>query len=173
MQGKTGKYRIIGFAALVVIIILGIVLFGGRSEKSTIKKYVKGQMEGEAKKIVKLIPKEMVEAACEEEGYLDKKELIAELEEKLQEQLEQIDEVYGEGWKYDYEIVETEDKSVEELREMRQEYQEDYDIKLDIKEAKEAEIEITVSSKNTEDATTNTIWVDLIKIGRSWYIGGM
>lgn len=170
---KIGKNRVIGIAALVVIIILGIALFGGRSEKSTIKKCVEGQMEGKAKKVVKLLPKEMVEAACEEGGYLDKKELIAELDEEIQKQLEQIEEVYGKGWKYDYEIVEKEDKSIEELREMRQEYQEDYNVKLDIKKAKEVEIEITVSSKDKEDSTTNTIWVDLIKVGRSWYIGGM
>ena len=171
------KHRITGIvtviAIVVIVVVFGINIFGGRSAKKTVKKYVEGQMEGNGEELIDLFPKELIAGICEEEGYLNKQEMSEEVEDRLQEQLEQIDEEYGEGWKYSYEIIEAEDYSIEDLRDMRQDYQEEYDIRLDIEEAKEVKIEVTTSSKDGENSTTNTMHVELIKVGNSWYINGI
>lgn len=176
-DNQVKKHRIIGIAAVsiivVIVLILGMILFGGRSEKDTVKKYVEGQLEGDGKKLINLFPEELIDGICQEEGYLNKKEMIAEVNEQLEKQLERVEDTYGNGWEYSYEVIETEDYPMEDLREMRQDYQEDYGVELEIEEAKEVKIEITTSSKDGENSTTNTIWVDIIKIGNSWYISGI
>ena len=176
-DSQTKKCRRIGVVVVgiivVIAIVLGIQLFGGRSEKSTIKRFVDGQMKGDGKELVSLFPQELINGICEEEGYLNTREMILVIEEQLQEQREQVDDTYGKGWKYSYEIVETEDYSIEDLRDMRQDYQEDYDIKLSIEAAKEVKIEITTSSKDGKNSSTSAVTIDIIKIGGSWYINGL
>ena len=172
---KRPKWIGVIIVGVIVVLAIGFATnsIGGRNAKSVIKKLVEGSMEGNGKKLVDLFPQELIDGICEEEGYLNKKEMISVLDEQLQIQLEQVDDTYGKGWKYSYEIVETEDYSVDDLRELRQDYQEDYDVKLAIEEAKEVRIEITTSSKDGKNSSTSTMTVDIIKIEDSWYINGL
>lgn len=159
---------IIGFVVALLLLIL--FLFRGRSFDSTLKKYINGQLKGDAGQIIELMPDELIDAICEEEAFLNKKELVIELDEMLEEELKKIEEIYGKGWKYSYEIVEEEDYTTSEVRDLRKEYQEDYEIKLDITEIKEVKVEITMSSKDDSLENTTSMRIQFMKIGNSWYI---
>lgn len=164
-NNKSRKVGIIVIAAAAVLCFVIISsIFGGRSYKSTVKKYINAQFKGDAKTIVKLIPNKIMDYTLEETGY-KKGELIDEMEEEIQEQIDYLDEYLGDKWKISYEIVETEDIKGEDFRDLREDY-EDLDIKISA--AKEVEVEFTLKADDTE--FSNYIYVSLVKIGRSWYL---
>lgn len=168
---KNRKVGMIAVAvAAVLIILLGIFLFGGRSYKSTIKKFVDAQFDGNAEALFDLMPEKMIDYAMEQDGYdsdeLD--DLIDDANETLQEQIDSLDSYLGEGWKVSYEILDDEDIKSDDLDDIKEEY-EDADIKVSA--AKKVELEVTVTSGETE--SSNSLDVSLIKVGRSWYVDVM
>lgn len=173
-SGKGNKKKKIAVAIVGIAVILAAVLLiknvAGRSYKKTVKIYVKASLSGDAEELIDLMPEEMIDKTFEEEGFLNKEEMAEELEETLEEYLDSLDDYYGKGWKYSYEIVDETDYSISELRELRMDLKEDYDIRLDIEEAKEVEVELEVTSKDGETSNTTSMGIDVIKIGNKWYI---
>lgn len=173
-SGKGNKKKKIAVAIVGIAVILAVVLLiknvAGRSYKKTVKIYVKASLSGDAEELIDLMPEEMIDKTFEEEGFLNKEEMAEELEETLEEYLDNLDDYYGKGWKYSYEIVDETDYSISELRELRMDLKEDYDIRLDIEEAKEVEVELEVTSKDGETSNTTSMGIDVIKIGNKWYI---
>lgn len=162
---KNRKVGIIVVAvALLACFVLVFSIFGGRSYKSTVKKYINAQFDGDVKTIVKLIPKKIMNDTLEETGY-KKGELIDEIEEEIQEQIDYLDEYLGDKWKVSYEIVETEDVKGEDFRDLREDYEE---MDLKISAAKEVEVEFTLKAHDTE--MSDSLYISLVKIGRSWYL---
>lgn len=165
------RYRKIGMVTVgilaVVILVIVFGLFGGRSYKSTINRYVKATYDGDAKAIVDLIPNKVVDYAMEEEGYDkdDLNEFIEEGEETLKDQMDSLDSYLGENWKLTHKIVDTVDISEDDLDDLKDDYQE-MDVKISA--AKELEIELTIQGAETE--ASNSITVNVIKVGRSWYL---
>lgn len=174
MSTQDDKNRKVGMIAVaiaaVAIIILGIFLFGGRSYKSTVKKFVDAQFDGNAEVIFDLLPKKIIDYALEQEGYDsdDLDELIADANEELQEQMDSLDSYLGEGWEVSYEILDDVNVNGDDLEDIKDGY-EDADIKVSA--AKNVEIEVTVTAGETESSNTQDI--SLIKVGRSWYIDVM
>lgn len=167
-DGKNKRIGIIAVILLIIVLVLvGIFLFGGRSYKGTIKKYVNASFDADAKKILDLMPKKMIEYAMAEEGQdpEDLDEIIDDMNEELQDQLDYLDEYLGEGWKNSYEIADEKTIKRDDLEDIKEAY-EDADIKVSA--AKEVEIEITVKADDTE--SSNTMDITLIKVGRSWYL---
>lgn len=165
---KNRKVGMIAVGVAVVIVIgLVIALFGGRSYKATVKKYVNASFEPDAKAIMKLFPKKMLDYAMEEEGYDDDDldALIDEGNDALQSQIDYIEEYLGKDWKLSYEIVSTENIKGRELKELKDGYK-DMDIKVSA--AKSVEVEFTVKAGETENS--NSMNISLIKVGRSWYL---
>lgn len=168
---KNRKVGIIAVAiAAVIVVILGVNLFGGRSYKATIEKFVDAQFDANAEAIFDLMPQKMIDYALEEDGYDsdDLDYLIDELNEELQDQLDSLDSYLGEGWKITYEILDDEDVKGEDLDDIKDAY-EDADVKVSA--AKSVEVELTVTSDETE--SSNSLDVSLIKVGRSWYLDAM
>lgn len=160
------NHRLVGIgaaaAAVVVVAILLISIFGGRGYKATVKKYFDSSMTADAKGIISVIPKKVVNKALED--YDSRSEAIEKLGDTLQRTL---DRAYGDG-KLEYTItfIDTEDITGDELRELKKDYAEDYDLK--IKAAKEVDIKIKVTLDGNEGS--QTITVPLVKVGGSWYI---
>lgn len=165
------KNRKVGIIAVVTIavVVIGIIvaLFGGRSYKATVKKFVNAQFDADAEAILELIPKEMIEYALEEEGYDDDEldEFIEEGNEELQDQLDSIEEYLGADWSVSYEILSVEDVTGDDLDDLKDDY-EDIDIKISA--AKTLKIELTVKAGETE--SSNSLDLSVIKVGRSWYM---
>lgn len=165
---KNRKVGMIAVAVVAVIVIaLIIALFGGRSYKTTVEKFVNATFEADAEAVFELIPEEMIDYALEEEGY-DKDELdelIEETKEDLQDQIDDIERYWGEDWSISYEILNVKDVTGDDLDDLKDDF-EDIDIKVSA--AKTVEVELTIKAGETE--ASNSLDISLIKVGRSWYL---
>ena len=165
---KNRKVGIIAVAVIAVLVIaLAIGLFGGRSYKATVDKFIDAQFEGDLEAIFELVPDELIDYVMEEEGY-DRDEFdefLEEGQEELQEQLDVIKAFFGDDWEVSYEILEAEDVTGDDLKDLKEDYE---DIDLKIKAAKTVEIELTFKAGEIE--TSESLEISLIKVGRSWYL---
>lgn len=168
LNDKNRKVGMIAVGVIAVIVIaLIFTLFGGRSYKATIEKFVNAQFDADAEAIFELIPEKMIAYALEEEGYDEDEldEFIEEGNEELQDQLDYIEGYLGEGWTVSHKILNVEDVTGDELDDLKDDY-EDIDIKVSA--AKTVEVELTVKAEETE--TSNSLDISLIKVDRSWYL---
>ena len=152
-------------AAAVLVIILCMVIFSGRSCKSTVKIFVDASFTADAKDMLKVIPGKMVDYAIEQSDS-SKADFTADLEESLESSTDYIEYIYGDDWKYSYKIISIDDVSSRELKSIREDYK-DYDI--NVKAAKTAEIKMKISGDEYSDEASSAV-ITLIKVGRSWYI---
>lgn len=167
----TNRNRAIGIAvsavAVVAIIILGFNLFSGRSYEKVIDKYIDGIYHADAQEVIDLFPKEWWNEMIEKEGISDKEldEQISSINERLEEQMDKVTDKYGKDWKLSYDIVDEEDITGDDLEDMKDDFQMD-----DISEAKTLKVEITIEGEKVGNNNSTTTNVDVVKIGRSWYL---
>lgn len=167
--GAANNNRKIGIAAAaiaaLVVVFIFIGLFGGRSYKSVVKKYVQASFTADGKKMLSILPDEAVELACRDEA-MTKRELIEYMTETIEDQIGHMDEIYGK-WSFSYKIVDVEDYSGREFRSMKEDYKDELD--LNVKEAKTVTVEITLTADGDEIVSAERE-IDVVKIGRSWYL---
>ena len=156
--------------AVAAVILLGVVMFGGRGYKATIKKYVDATFDADAKEIFDLIPEKVVDYEMEQEeaDSDDLRDVIDEANGMLQDQLDSIDSYLGEGWKGSYKILDAENIRGDDLDDIKDAYK---DAGVRVSAAKRVEIELTVKKDGKENS--NSLDVPLIKVGRSWYLDVM
>ncbi len=165
------KNRKVGIIAVTVsvFVVIGIIiaLSGGRSYKKTVDEFIDAQFKADAEAALDLIPEKLVDYILEDEGYsrAELDDFIEEGNETLEDQLEYLDEFFGDDWNVSYEIKNVEDVKGERLDELREDYKE-FGVK--ISDAKEIEVEIIIECEDGDE--TNSLDVSVIKVGRSWYI---
>ena len=166
---SSNQNRTVGIIAVavlaVVLLVVGILLFGGRSYKSTVKQFFNAAFDANAKKIIQLVPKKVVNAAIEDE-YDDLDDFIKDGNKALKGYINLLDEIYGDDWKVSYEIVDTEEITGKSLKSIKNEYEDEYDVKVSA--AMEVEVELTI--KHGKEKETSTMYLSLIKVGSSWYL---
>ena len=170
-DAKNKKIGIIAVVTtIIIIVIIGTFLFGGRSYKSTIDKFINETFNANGEAILDLMPEKMIDYALAEENYDsdELEDLIDDIDDELQEQVDYFDKYFGEGWTVSYEIVSEENVTGDDLDEIIDKYDE---VDVEVSEAKKVEVEITVNASETE--TSNSLHVPLIKSGRSWYLDAM
>ena len=166
----TNRNRAIGIAvsavAVVAIIILGFNLFSGRSYEKVIDKYIDGIYHADAQEVIDLFPKEWWEKEVEKEGLSDEEldKYIDSVNERLQDSMDQVEDKYGKDWKLSYDIIGEENVVDDDLDDIK----DDFDID-DISEAKTIKVKLKISG-GTNDEKTTTVKVDVVKIGKSWYL---
>lgn len=168
LNDKYRKVGMIAVAATIVVIVIAVAfLFGGRSYKATVKKFINAQFEADAEAIFKLIPEEMISYVLEEEGYDDDEldELIDKGNEMIQDQLDYLERYLGEDWRASYEIMNVEDVTGGDLDDLKDHYK---NVDVKVSAAKTIEVQLTVKAGETE--SSNTLDVSVIKVGRSWYL---
>ena len=162
------KFGIIAVVAVIaVVLILAIALFGGRSYKATIKKYVNATYDVNAGAIFDLVPDDMMDYMLEEDGYDrdDLEDLIDDANEELQDMVDHIERYIGEDWKLSYKIADVEKVTNDDLADLKKDYKK---MGVKVSAAKTVEVELTVKYGETESG--NTMNIPLIKVGRSWYL---
>lgn len=162
------KVGIIAVAVVAVaVVLLGVFFFGGRSYKSTVEKYIDYQFDANAKGIINLMPDKMLDYAMEQDGYApsDLDDAIDDMKDELQDQLDTLDSYFEDGWDISYKITDTEDVKGDDLEDIKNAYK-DADVKVSA--AKSVEVELTITSGETE--SSNSMDIDLVKVGRSWYL---
>lgn len=172
LTGKKVDKRIVllgGAVAIVLVLVLVIsLLFGGRSAKATVDKFIDATYTGNIKTIMKLVPKDILEYAMEESGYDedDLEELYEDAEDSFEDMQDWYEDYYGKDWEYSYEIEDMDDLSKKKLRDLQELYEDEFDVK--VKAAKKVEVEITLEGE--EEKSKNTMELTLIKVGGSWYL---
>ena len=176
VPGKTGssglnRNKLTGYAiiaaVLLVVVVLLIVIFSGRSDKSTLKKYVNAAFDLNAKKIVDLYPKAVIE------NYAEEEEISKEIIDSLQDMLDRLEDYYDEVDVEEIrgisvEIRHEDNYTSKEIRKFNENLEEQ-DINMKIKDAKE--VEIKVSGKHDGDKFKFRVdGILMVKVGSSWYL---
>lgn len=157
-------YKLIAaIAGAVIVIAVVIILLTGRSYKKVVDIYIDSSFDGNIKKIMKLIPDDMIDKIVEEEYDGDREEMIADGEDALKVYTDIIDE-YGKI-SYDYEIEDEDNLSKSEIEDLCENYGLDSD---KVKEAKE--LEVKVNFKVEDEERDKTFYFTVGKMGRSWYL---
>lgn len=162
-------------AAVIVLVLMGSFILGGRSYKKTINLLVKYSTP-EKMDLVRiydeLVPSKVIDYAVKE-GEISRSKLkkeIKEMEEDAKRSYEQIGKQYDvemKNIKVSYEIVDSEPLKGDDLADIKDLYKND--IGLKVSAAKQIEVEIT--ARIDEDTEfTNSMDIDLVKVGKSWYI---
>lgn len=152
----------------VAVVLLGVFLFGGRSYKSTVEKYIDYQFSANAEGMVSLIPSQMIEYILEQDGYdaQDLSKLIDELENELQSYgVDALDSYLGEGWEMSYEILNASGVTGDDLDNIKGTYE---NAGIKVSAAKNVEVDMEVKGPITNVDYTMNIY--LVKVGRSWYL---
>lgn len=168
------KKFVTAIAAVIILILVGSFIFGGRSYKKTIDLFVKYSVSEADVKMVfdKLIPSKVIDYALEDAGQSrsDYRRDIKKANEDLQNNIKQIEKQYDVKWKnckVSYEIVDVETLKGDDLADIKELYKED--IGLKVSGAKQVELEITIRIDDDTEVT-NSQDIDLVKVGRSWYL---
>lgn len=163
---KNPKILAIGAAVLAVVVLISVftLFFGGQSYKTAVNSFMDGIFEGNGSKILKALPDDVVDMMCEEEDMTER-EMARELSETMEEFTESFDYLVGEDWTVDYEIVDTDDYSRSDLRDLQEIYEE---IDIDVKDAMTVIVELTVEADG--ESETLDMEIGVVKIGGSWYV---
>lgn len=167
-KNKNRKIGMIAAAAGVVIVIALLVnLFGGRSYKKTVNKFMDATFNADAKTIMELVPDKIIDYALEEAGYDDDEldDLIDEMNETSEDLIESLERYYGEDWSFSYEILDVENLTDRKLNSVKDDYEENG---VKVSAAKTVEVEFTIKGDDTD--ISNSVEVPVIKVGRSWYL---
>lgn len=168
-QASNTSNRKIGIAAVaivaIVLVVILVSLFGGRGYKSVVNKFIDASLSADGKTMVSLIPDEVIKVGCEKED-MTKSEFIEYFTEELEDELDDIERYY-EDWSYSYEIIEVEDYSSKALKSLQEDYEDEFDV--DVKAAKTVTVEVTITA-DEDNEFSNSLEVEVIKVGRSWYI---
>lgn len=160
-----GKLIAIAAAAVVVVaFLLFRLFFGGGSPESVAEKCCKAVFKGDGKTIVSLMPDKVIKGICDEED-MTKKEMIAELNESLEDNIDDMDRRYDK-WKVSCKVLDTVSASRSELRSVAEFYDDYYDVK--VTDAKSVTVRLTLKADG--DTETDTVDIVTIKVGGSWYL---
>lgn len=169
---KPGKHRLIGILAIVaavaVILALAFFLFGGRSLNKALDAYVKASFTGDGEAVFALLPKTVHKAALD--NYSSKREAIANLSDNLQSLILELDNYLGEGWTYSYEIISQDEYSRDQAQDLVELIRAQGATGFKADTIIEVELEITLTSVDGSNYTTQTRSLYGVKDGRSWYI---
>lgn len=168
--GKERKTPILAIGLIVILVIAVVLVFracAGGGYEEPIKNLVKGIENQDGKQILKAFSDEMMEAAEEESGY-SKDELAEMYENVFNYSIGDVD-LSDVDYKVDYEIKDDFDLSEREIKDIEDELSDD-GIDVDIKAGKEVELTLKISVESLDYNEEEDTTVEVIKIGRNWYI---
>lgn len=160
---KTSRFT----AAVIIIVVLAVVVMtlGSRSYKKVVDGYVNATFDGEADKIINLIPDKALDYALEANGYATKSAFSQEAQSMLDQQIQNIQYLLGDDWKVSYEIQDVSDVKGSDLEDTKDFYS---DIKVKVSAAKIADVKLTIEGGDYKQDTSMDI--AMIKVGHSWYL---
>ncbi len=151
----------------IIVVVLAVIIFGGRGPKATANQFLKGTFKGNANQIVKLMPKKQIKAMIEEDYHGDKDDMLEELDDRLDDMLDMLNES---DIKYKYKITDIDKLDRDDTEDCEDELNAAYDTNIKVKKAKVVTAEITFRNKEFDEKYEEKIEITVGKIGSSWYI---
>lgn len=165
-----------GIAALLVILLI----FGGRGYKTVVKQYVQSYCKGDAEALIDLLPSRVISTNTRElREYADafdisvkvtdqmmKRELQEQLQEDIEDNAQELEELFGRNPKITVKILDVEKADREALNDLKQTYKEEIGIKPS--GAMTVVYQVTVRGDGMEEEQKGEAY--LVKVGRSWYL---
>lgn len=149
---------IAGAAVLVLIIILAIV-FGGGNYKSPINNFFNGMTKGNSNTFLKALPKAIVKEEDLKDTY--DKDAMKDIKETLEDK-------YGKNVKITYKIKEKEKIDKDDIKDLSEEFQDEYG-KSGTKITAGYELTLDVKIKGKDDHTKlDDVKMNVYKIGGKW-----
>lgn len=161
---KDPKTLGVAVAAVVVVILLFSMLFGGQSYKAAVNNLMDGIFDADAKQVLKAFPDKVISQMCDE-ADMSKKEMIAYMNDELDEVLEYLEYYAGDNWSIKHKISGTEKYDSDDLKDIKEEYAE---IGVKVKDAKIVTVTMTVKAAGMSQSID--LEVGVIKVGGSWYV---
>lgn len=154
--------------AVVVVLLAGWLLLGGRSYKATVNQLFDAAMDGDAEEILELIPRDVIEQTMEKNG-MDRGD-IDDLAKAMEMELAGMLSLSGAVTKQldiDLDVKITGDTDIigDDLAEIQEEYRA-YDVKV----SKAKDVSVTVAVNMGGLSESETMEIPVIKVGRSWYL---
>lgn len=163
------KHRFIGIAAVgiavLLVVILLIALFSGRSANSAAKSFAEAVFEGNGDDIVDLIPKDVIKAYAKSQGLSTRRareEMADEFDRSFNSISELMDDV-----KFSFKVTGDEKYGASQSTSVIERYK-SMDVK--VKDAKMVIIRVTIRSHGEKLELSEPIRVPVIKVGGSWYV---
>lgn len=158
-EQQNNHYRKIGIITVsifaIIIIIVGITLFGGRSYKVTAESFVKSMYNANVETVIDLMPPKAVDYICDD----------GELDEFIKEETEELLTLAKYRKLLSSKILGFQNITGEDFDNLNLYYEA---IGIKISAAKTVEVHITEELHGTE--REKSIDVPVVKIGRSWYL---
>lgn len=170
------KNKIIGMVtvgvAMVLVLMLAVSLFGGKSAEATAEKMLEATVSGDAKTYLSLIHSDVLEIELENEGYDNKYELIDELNEIFEDSFRTLTSLSGldmdELAEYiTFEYGDKQDLEDDDFEYLQEKYDDIYDVK--VKDACMINLTMVVEYQG-KNYTRGLGDFYLVKIGAEWYL---
>lgn len=101
MMGMLKNKKILGVIAIAVIIVVMALFSGGRSYEDVVDDYCNGMLNADAKKVVSTFSDGLLQEKLRQSGCRNREELT----EMLQDNLNFIQERFGDKWYPSYQII--------------------------------------------------------------------
>ena len=167
VKANTLKTMIIAGAAIVVL-VLAIILLGGKPYQSAVNNY-QAVLNGKASKVEKMAPKEYWEYMEDEYEDFDMDDIVENFEESYETSLEYWEEEYGDNVRIKIKVVDEKKLKDKKVKDLADTLNEKYGIKKkSVKQAYELELEMTIKGSDDEDESERELYA--VKIGSKWYL---
>ena len=175
---KRKKFILLGGVAIVIIVFVIVLtsLFSGRSWETVIDQLFDSVYTADAEKYISVYSTEIQEAAFEEakNSNFQTAETIEtwdDMKDSFEELVDLVNDEFGKGWSYSYEITDETDIDEDMLQEVNEVLKEQADdLQLNVDELKEVDVDFTITSADGEREEEYTINIYLAKIKNSWYL---
>ena len=157
---KSSKKRLGWLAlaiSLVAILAVLALIFVIKTPRSTVNKFFNGFIQGDAARVVKLLPKDVQNSLLGQDGA------YAKFEEKLNQSLNKLAET---GLSYSFKATHVDELKEEDYAALEKHYADTYG--RIISDAKNVEVRITAIGGEEDVYSTATLRV--VRIGVRWYL---
>ena len=166
--------RTIGIAAVaavivVILAVLAVIFFGGRSYRAVVNDFFDSVYEDtDTEELAELFPPAILRS--EFVYYGDNDEMYDMMDYYIKSELATIN-VDDDRIRVKYDIVSNEKYDKDKLNELRDQLYSQYGIKPSAARSIKANYTLTVKGSNSSQS--DTVQLELVKIGRSWYLVGL
>lgn len=153
--------------AVVLILVLTISLFGGRSYRQVAMQFMDASLAGDGETLIGLLPEEYVEQILEDSGYT-RERYVKELSRQSTKSLQDLISDYVD-MDYSYEVTGAQNLPKEELKDKNEDYKE-YGLKISAGKTVVMEMKISGELYGEEYSFSQAVKIPVIKCGGEWYL---